>query len=372
MLLIPGPVEVPKRVLNASAKIDNHRSHEFKEIVKEAADYMNKFADSTSTCITTGSGTLAVESMIYSFTRKGDAVLGVSFGEFGDRLLESLQRKGVNVVPLKKSKEDRLTLDEMKGVLDSHKELKSVFFVHNETGNGTSIHNMEELTKFCKASGLKVYVDAVSSFGAVPIYVNKWGIDAMATCSQKGIASVPGLGIVCLGKDQSENLSVDPDIPKYLDIGISMSFMKKNETPYTPATGAFRALREALQILDQEGLETRWKRHAWNANFLRENLKEQGFEIYGNSGNYSDTVIAFDPKMDPAKVIKSLEEKNITISKGMGELSTVIVRIGNLGIVSGNEIMRFLNAFFQISGSKRHIKQTELDKISQIDRELLA
>ncbi len=101
MLLIPGPVEVPRRVLNASAKIDNHRSHEFKEIVKEAADYMNKFADSTSTCITTGSGTLAVESMIYSFTRKGDAVLGISFGEFGDRLLESLQRKGVKVVPLK-------------------------------------------------------------------------------------------------------------------------------------------------------------------------------------------------------------------------------------------------------------------------------
>ncbi|MCL4331740.1 MAG: aminotransferase class V-fold PLP-dependent enzyme, partial [Candidatus Thermoplasmatota archaeon] len=243
MMLIPGPVNVPSSVAKASDFVVNHRSQQFRDIVRESESLLNKFAGSDRAVMTTGSGTTAVESMIFSLTSPGDDVGAVTFGEFGDRLIDSLHRRGLNVSTLNMTENDVLTEDDIKEFIGRNARMKSVFLVQNETGNGTSIHDMRKITKAAKDMGVRIFVDSVSAFGGVPINVRDWGIDAVATCSQKGLASVPGIGIVLLGEEMAGMVKPRDDIPQYLDLGISLKFLSKNETPYTPSTGSFNALR---------------------------------------------------------------------------------------------------------------------------------
>jgi len=373
MMLIPGPVEVPKSVLRSSAYVVNHRSHEFRELVEASQLMLNKFADASKSIMTTGSGTTAVESMIYSFTEPGENVLAVTFGEFGNRMIESIKRRGCEISVIKKDQDSTLNKGEIEEFLSSHRNITSLFLVHNETGNGTSIRNLEEITMEGKRLGLKVLVDSVSGFGAIPIKVNKWGIDAVATCSQKGLASVPGIGIVCLGKDFSEQTPALRNIPKYLDLNISIKFLNRNETPYTPSTGSFKALYTALKILEAETPEKRWIRHRSNAEFLRKNIEGTGSELLGKEKNYSDTVIALKPPIPVTDLQSKLKAAGFEIARGMGNLSDMIVRVGNLGILDGTTIMEFLNEYFRIVDSKRHLDVSEIppDTKLRVDGSLL-
>lgn len=355
MMLIPGPVEVPDSVLKSSAYVVNHRSREFREIVEKSEYLLNKFGDCSRSVMTTGSGTTAVESMIYSFTEPGENILAITFGEFGNRMIESIERRGCRVNAIRKNPDSFLKEGEIESFVSTHKEVTSLFLVQNETGNGTSIRNLEEICREGKKLGLKVLVDSVSGFGAVPLKINQWGIDAAATCSQKGLASVPGLGIVLIGREFSDHTPARKSIPQYLDLNISLNFLRKHETPYTPSTGSFNALNTALRIIDAETLENRWKRHHANADFLRQNLSGTGAEILGNDSNYSDTVIAFRPPIPVSDMQTRLKSSGFEIARGMGDLSDKIVRVGNLGIVDGETMVGFLNAYYNAVGLKRKI-----------------
>lgn len=355
MMLIPGPVEVPDSVLRSSAYVVNHRSREFREIIEKSEELLNKFADSSRAVMTTGSGTTAVESMIYSFTEPDENVLAVTFGEFGNRMIESIERRGCNVKVIRKDSDSLLKAGEIESFVSSHRDITSLFIVQNETGNGTSVRNLEEICREGKRLGLKVLVDSVSGFGAIPLKINQWGIDAAATCSQKGLASVPGIGIVLIGSDFSEHTPAGKAIPQYLDLNISLKFLKKQETPYTPSTGSFNALNTALRILDSETTEKRWKRHHANAEFLRQNIAGTGSEILGKDFNYSDTVIAFKPPIPVSELQSRLKSSGFEIAKGMGDLSDKIVRVGNLGLMDGKTIAGFLNAYYNAIGLEKKI-----------------
>jgi aspartate aminotransferase-like enzyme len=371
MLLIPGPVDVPEVVLRESAYVQNHRSEEFRSIVRSCQNRLNEIADASHSVITTGSGTTAVESMIYSMTSPGEKVIAVSFREFGDRLVDSLKRRGTDTTVIKKSTRESLKKGEITDILGRHKGVSTICLIHNETGNGTAIRNLKELVEEANSHGLKVLVDSVSGLGALEIKANSWGIDAIATCSQKGLASVPGLGIVSLSERGRKLVKASHDIPVYLDLDVSLKFLAKNETPYTPSTGSFRALNAALNILEKEGIETRWKRHHASASFVRKIMTEFGQQLYGNEENFSDTVVAFKPTVPVATVVKELAFRDIIVSKGMGHLADEMIRVGLLGIVDNTKIARFLNAFSEIAGFDRTFEPEDLPAETSMYKGLL-
>lgn len=345
-LLTPGPVQIRREVLEAESYLASHRSAEFRDIVKECNEGILDLAKADFAAITTGSGTLAIESMIYSFLRKGDEVLNVEYGEFGNRLGGCLERRGIKVHSLQKKSEDALTFDEIEQNMEG-KNLSAITLVHNETGNGTSIHNLEDITRKCKDAGLKVIVDSVSGFANHPISIKGTGIDMFATCGHKGIASTPGIGIVAMDSGVERELD-DTGIPAYLDLKKSIKFMGKDETPYTPSVGSFNALRTALKFLREEGIDNRITRTAGLSSYVRKELENHGFHVNGSDRTYSNSVVNFSVRNEPKKLVGELLERGYLIAKGMGALADSTLRVGVMGSANREVLGEFLEALYAV------------------------
>lgn len=371
MLLLPGPVEVPEAVLKASAYVQNHRSQEFRDIVREASERLNVLADSSHALITTGSGTSAVESIVYSMISPGEEVLALTNGEFGDRMVDSLRRRGAIPTVISKSHSETVDVNEIEDLSRRNPMLKTLFLVHNETGNGTAVRNLKGVATRAKELGMKVLVDSVSGFGGMEIRANSWGIDAFASCSQKSLASVPGIGIVCISGEGEKLVLGSGDMPAYLDLKNSMRFMSKFETPYTPSTGGFNALLTALKILDREGPEKRWKRHREGAAFVRRQLTEHGIEVYGNNSNYSDTMVAFRPSSPSSEIVRKLAARNIIVARGIKDEAETMIRVGLMGLVSGTMISAFLNGLYVTLGIQDTVREEDLPASTRVDPGIL-
>ncbi|AWR97750.1 aminotransferase class V-fold PLP-dependent enzyme [Acidianus sulfidivorans JP7] len=346
MMLIPGPVNVPQSVAFAATRVVNHRSDEFRQVVKNLEELMSEHFNSARTALLTGSGTLAVESMVFSLLKKKEKVIVLTYGEFSNRLLDSIKRRETNTIVYSKKFGEGFSTEEVKKIVEENKDADAVAIVHNETSTGIAFRNLGEISKIVKDSGKKFLVDSVSGFAAYEIKVNKWNIDAVATGSQKALASVPGMGFVALSEEGIENLN--DDVPNYLNLKLALKFQDKHETPFTPSTGAFYASLRAAELLKIEGIERRWKRHEACARFLRNVTSKLGFSLFGNEYNFSNTVVAGIPPITPKNLISALRERGIEISGGMGELKEKIVRIGILGVVDDRAMNRLTIALADI------------------------
>ncbi|QKQ99324.1 alanine--glyoxylate aminotransferase family protein [Metallosphaera tengchongensis] len=346
MMLIPGPVNVPRSVAQSSSIIVNHRSDKFRRVVEDLELYLRKAFFSSRVALLTGSGTLAVESMVFSLLKRDEKVIVLTYGEFSERMLESIVKRGALPIVFRKPLGQMFSLEEVKKVLDNNKDATAIAFVHNETSVGMAFRDLKSVVSLGKQRGLKVLVDSVSGFGAYELRVNDWGIDAVATGSQKALASVPGLGLVGLSESGINELL--EDVPNYLNLKLHLKFQDKKETPFTPAVGAFFATLRAVEILHEEGVERRWRRHEACARFIREITRNVGFNLLGNEDNFSNTVVAGSPPISAKQTILELAKRGIEISGGMGELKDKIVRIGTLGVVDSRAVSRLKYALSDI------------------------
>ncbi|KPV46439.1 septum site-determining protein [Acidiplasma aeolicum] len=361
MLLIPGPVEVPISVLDAATYLDNHRSSKFREIMAENEEMLNYLSGAYKTVMVTGSGTLAVESMVFSLIDTNKKVLSISYGNFGERLIDSIKRKTKNAEFVNYNELDPESL--IKDI--QSRDYDYLFLVHNETSNGTALYNIKEIVKIVKSKNAKLLIDDVSGYAGYNL--NMDGIYAMATGSQKNIACVPGIAIIFLSKDAyNDVMEMDMSgVPFYLDLKTSLKFLEKNETAYTPATGIFNALNVALKILKDETIEKRAKRIAASSEFIRKMLNQNNIQIFGNSDTYSSTVVCFYDNNNSEK-IKLLAEKNIVVAKGMGMISGNTIRIGTMGMINDVYIKKFLDAYFSLSNINETIDENDIPKETRL------
>ncbi|WP_337860281.1 aminotransferase class V-fold PLP-dependent enzyme [Ferroplasma sp.] len=360
MLLIPGPVEVPFSVANAGSYVANHRSAEFKQIIMENESMLNKFSGAYKTVMVTGSGTLAVETMVFSLINENDKVLSISYGNFGERLIDSISKKTKNTQFINY---EQLKLESLLNEI-RNRDYDKLFLVHNETSNGTAIRDLSEIIKIVREKGAKLLIDDVSGFGGYNMDMN--GIYAMVTGSQKNIAAIPGIGIIFLSEEAYNDINSlsSGNIPFYLDLKTSLKFLEKNETAYTPSTGAFLSLNLALKLLEKEGFSKRIKRISASSDFIRKSLSDNGIEIFGTKAIYSNTVVCF--YNDVPDIIKKLESNGIVISKGMGKISSQTLRLGTMGVINNHYIKKFLDTYFMISGKNIIINEDEIPEATRL------
>jgi alanine-glyoxylate transaminase/serine-glyoxylate transaminase/serine-pyruvate transaminase len=340
-LQIPGPTNVPDRVLRAidRATID-HRGPEFQRLGQEVLSGLKTvFRTQNPVIIFPASGTGAWEAALVNTLSGGDRVLMYETGHFATlwqgmakrlglqpELIASDWRHGVDAAKI----EARLTEDR-------GREIKAVCVVHNETSTGVT-SRISEVRKAIDRAGhpALLMIDTISSLGSIDYRHDEWGVDVTVAGSQKGLMLPPGLSFNAVS-DKALAASKSAKLPRsYWSWEDMLGPNKSGFFPYTPATNLLYGLREALKmLLEDEGLDNVFKRHDRHAEATRRAVRAWGLEVLSlNPAEYSSALTAVlmpdgHGEVEFRKVV--LERFNMSLGSGLGKLAGKVFRIGHLG-----------------------------------------
>ena len=345
-LQIPGPTNVPDRVLRAlSRPTIDHRGPEFSALTKEVLSGLKEvFMTSSSVIIYPGSGTGAWEASLVNTLSPGDRVLMFETGHFATLWKDIATRMGLQVdfvagdwrhgadpaVVFAKLADDR-----------SH-AIKAVCVVHNETSTGVA-SRIGEIRKQIDAARhpALLLVDTISSLGSIEYRHEAWGVDVTVGCSQKGLMLPPGISFNAIS-EKALAASKTAKLPRaYWDWEPMLRDNKAGFFPYTPSTNILYGLREALIMMRDEGLENIWARHERFGRATRAAVKAWGLDILAqNPAEYSGVLTAVVmPDGRDADAFRQvvLERFDMSLGTGLGKMKGKIFRIGHLG--DFNELM---------------------------------
>ncbi len=350
LLMIPGPTMVSPRVLKAMSKsIVNHRSAIFGEILNDTNDMMSEvFQTENKSYLITGSGTAAMEAALGNVIEKGDKVLNIVGGKFGERFMQITETHQGIPVELEVEWGHATNPDDVRYILEEEEDIKAVTMVHNETSTGVA-NPIEEVGKILKDYDALYVVDTVSSLGGADVQVDNYGIDMCVTGSQKCLAAPPGMAAITLNDDAWDVVDKTESKTYYLDM---KSYRKSGdkkvpETPYTPSVSLMYAMNEALNIIMEEGLEARIKRHEQAAKATVNGIKAMGLELYAEEDVSSTTVTAINiPEgMTDKNLRGTMRNKyRIELAGGQDHLKGNVFRIGHMGNITHREIISTMAA----------------------------
>ncbi|MEN9219160.1 MAG: alanine--glyoxylate aminotransferase family protein [Gloeomargarita sp. DG_2_bins_126] len=350
LLLIPGPTLVPESVLQAMAQHPiGHRSGEFSTLMAEVTAGLKWLHQTTNdVLILTASGTGAMEAGIINFLSPGDRVLCGCNGKFGERWAELCQAFQLQVETITAPWGQPLNPDDFAEKLqaDTDKTIKAVIITHSETSTGV-INDLATINRHVKAHGQAlIMVDAVTSLGATPVPVDDWGLDVVASGSQKGYMIPPGLGFVAVS-ERAWQAYATAKLPKfYFDLGQYRRDAAKHTTPFTPPVNLFFALRRSLELMQKEGLEQIFARHDRSARMVRAAVAAWNLPLLGAAASASPAVTAVAPTTVDAEKVRSLLKKQfgIAVAGGQDHLKGKIFRIGHLGFAGEREMLTVIAA----------------------------
>jgi len=339
-LQIPGPTNVPERVLRALSKptID-HRGPEFAKLTREVLTGLQEIFQTTSpVVIYPGSGTGAWEASLVNTLSAGDKVLMFETGHFATLWKEMATRLGLDV--------DFVDGDWRHGVDpatvyakladDRGHAIKAVAVVHNETSTGV-VSRIAEIRRQIDAvrHPALLFVDTISSLGSIPYRHDEWKVDVTIGCSQKGLMLPPGLGFNAVS-EKAMAASRSARLPRaYWDWGPMLRDNKAGFFPYTPATNLLYGLHEAIGLLRDEGLDNVFARHERFGRAARAAVNAWNLEIVAqNAAEHSAVLTAvMMPEGHDADAFRRtvLERFDMSLGTGLGKLKGKIFRIGHLG-----------------------------------------
>src|SRR5262245_10205808 len=345
-LQIPGPTNVPDRILRAMAQptID-HRGPEFAALGREVLEGVREvFQTSGPVLIFPASGTGAWEAALVNTLSPGDKVLAFEIGEFAKlwHELAARLRFDVDVVQGDWRSGVDPALVETKLADDREHKIRAVLVVHNETSTGVTsrVAEIRKVMDNARHPAL-LLVDAVSSLGSIDLRKDEWGIDVTIAGSQKGLMLPPGLSFNAVSEKALAAAKVSRFPKNYWSWEPMLALNRNGFFPYTPSTNLLYGLREALCILRQEGLNNVFERHRRLADATRACVRAWGLEILCRSpAEYSNvlTAVVMPDRHDADEFRKLvLQRFNMSLGAGLGKLKGRVFRIGHLG--DFNELM---------------------------------
>ena len=339
-LQIPGPTNVPDRVLRAMDRpVIDHRGPEFAELGQEVLEGLRAvFQTSGPVVIYPSSGSGAWEAAIVNTLSPGDRVLMFETGHFSNLWCDIAQRHGVTVdyVPgdwrhgaSPEAAEARLTDDK-------HHEIQAVMVVHNETSTGVT-SRIAEISKAMDRAHhpALLMVDTISSLGSIDYRHDEWGVDVTVGGSQKGLMLPPGLSFNAISEKALEANKRAKSSRYYWDWQEMLKPNRQGFFPYTPATNLLWGLREALLMLNEEGLTNVFRRHNRHAAATRAAVEAWGLEVWCQyPREYSSSLTAvLMPEGHNADRLRDvvLNHFDMSLGTGLGKLAGKVFRIGHLG-----------------------------------------
>jgi alanine-glyoxylate transaminase/serine-glyoxylate transaminase/serine-pyruvate transaminase len=339
-LQIPGPTNVPDRVLRAiDMPTMDHRGPAFAALGREVLDGLKLvFKTAQPVVIYPASGTGAWEAALVNTLSPGDTVLMVETGHFATLWQKMATKLGLatEVIPTDWRRGADAAVLEAKLRDDTSHSIRAVCVVHNETSTGaTSRIGLVRKAIDAAQHPALLLVDTISSLGSIDYRHDEWGVDVTVAGSQKGLMLPPGLSFNAVG-DKARKASATAKLPKsYWGWEEMLAANKTGYFPYTPATNLLYGLREALRMLQEEGLENVFARHDRHAEATRRAVRGWGLEVLcAVPEEYSSslTAVMTPPGHDADQVRKViLDAFDLSLGTGLGKVAGKVFRIGHLG-----------------------------------------
>jgi alanine-glyoxylate transaminase/serine-glyoxylate transaminase/serine-pyruvate transaminase len=346
-LFVPGPTNVPDRILRAMhVPMEDHRSADFPKLTLPLYEDMKKVFQTTEgqVFIFPSSGTGAWEACFTNTRSPGDKLLASRYGQFSHLWIDLARRHGLEVIVQEEEWGTGADPERIEEALraDKNHEIKGVMVVHNETATGVTsdIAAVRRAIDAAKHPAL-LYVDGVSSIGSIDFRFDEWGVDLAITGSQKGMMLPAGLGIACVSQNALAQMKDATCTKAYFDFADQIKTNEGGYFPYTPALPLLYGLREALNLLFEEGLDNVFARHHMLASGTRAAVDAWGLKLCAKDPKWnSDTVSAImvPEGINGADVIdRAYQRYNLALGAGLTEMAGKLFRIGHLGDL--NELM---------------------------------
>ncbi|HIK31441.1 MAG TPA: alanine--glyoxylate aminotransferase family protein [Oscillatoriales cyanobacterium M59_W2019_021] len=356
LLLGPGPSNAHPAVLQAmSTPPVGHLDPTFLALMDEIQSLLRYVwqTQNPMTIAVSGTGTAAMEATIANSVQPGDIVCVGVAGYFGNRLVDMARRYGGDVRTISKPWGDVFSLEELRQALETYCPA-ILALVHAETSTGAR-QPLEGVGELCREFGCLLLVDTVTSLGGVPIFLDEWGVDLAYSCSQKGLGCSPGASPFTMSPKAWEKLQQRPNkVPNwYLDMTLLGKYWGSERMyHHTAPINLYYGLREALRLIAEEGLENCWQRHQQNAEYLWEQLEMLGLipHVAREFRLPTLTTVRIPDGVDGKAISgKLLQEYNIEIGGGLGELAGQVWRVGLMGYNSRKEsVDRLISALKEV------------------------
>ncbi|MDF2957916.1 MAG: Archaeal aspartate aminotransferase or a related aminotransferase [Candidatus Alkanophagales archaeon MCA70_species_1] len=352
LVMLPGPVTVSPRILRALSKpIINHRGEEFAALYRECVELLKYvFQTRNDVFVLSGSGTCAMEAAVGNVLGigQGGKAITIVNGKFGERLKDIADRYGV-AVPVEFEWGLPIDLEAVKSVLEEEEDVRTVTMVHNETSVGM-LNPAREIGKLARKHDALFILDCITSIGGIDVPVDKIGVDIAIVGSQKCLGMPPGLSAVSVSERAWEVIEENgKKVPYYMDLKAYRESFEKGQTPYTPALPLFFALREALEIIKEEGLENRIKRHKSMAEAVRAAVLSLGLKLFPKLNEFSEysntvTAVCMPNGITDAQLRGDMKRLGIVIAGGQERLKGKIFRIATMGNISARDVLTVIQA----------------------------
>ena len=347
-LFSPGPTMLPPEVLLKMAEpIMHHREPEFEKVfaeIREGLKYL--FQTKNEVLIFTSSGTGAMEGAVSNLLSRGDKALVIRGGKFGERWGEICKAYGIEAIPIDVDWGKAVDPKRIQKALESNPSIRAVYTQASETSTGVKhpIQEMAEIVK--KYEETVIVVDAITGIGVFNIPMDEWGIDVLISGSQKALMLPPGLAFAALS-DKAWKFVERSNLPKYyFNFKKELKSSQKNQSSYTPAISLFIGLRETLNMIRKEGLESLFRRHEKLAAATRAAVKALGLGLYApDSPSNAVTSVKIPEGIDGERLKDLFFEKfGITVAEGQDQAKGKIIRIAHLGYYERLDMIMVISA----------------------------
>ncbi len=348
-LYTPGPGDVDEDVLDSLATpVIRHYGPEWMEIYNDVRGMLQQvFKTKNEIFFVPGPASALMDMAIGSLLVTGEKIIVGNNGFFGERLAHIARGYGLITIPLAAPFGKALDPGELEKLLKQHRYTRVVALVHHETGT-TVLNPLKELVALTHQAGRIMVVDAVSSLGGTDVRVDEWGIDVCVTTPNKCLEAVPGIGFISVSPQawqQVDSLS-QANHGWYLDLKTWRKYATEwgswHPTPVTLPTNVILAVRTSLAKIIAMGLETHFEKYRRASLAIRTGLRALGFEMFVEDAYASPVVtgVSRRPEFELAEMSKWLvDQRDIAIGAGLGDLSGQMFRVGHLGKAATREYL---------------------------------
>lgn len=350
LLLAPGPTTVPRQILESmNLPMTGHRTKEFSQIIHQASrDLQTIFGAKHPVAILTSSGTSALEAAMVNIVNPDDHIVIIVSGAFGDRFKKIAASYPFNAHIFEVEWGNGVDIEGFEAYINALDEnITAVFTQFCETSTSVK-HPIRELGKLVHDIDPNIYfvVDGVSIIGAVDVDMERDNIDLLVAGSQKAIMLPPGAAFVAYNDRSIERFKEVTTSRFYLDLNKYITSLSDDSTPFTPAVSLIRGVQTYCDLITEEKFENTIKRHEVCKEAVRAGIKALDIDLLVEDQFASPTVTAFVPNKEEVKPIKDeLQNRfNITIAGGQQHLKGSILRVGHMGKVSPNDMLKFISA----------------------------